>query len=66
MAGMRPRRGRLVLARGQGEGSRSGSVKIVKMEVGRDGDGEMVRFLYTTLAKQHRPEASPPCLKWWR
>ena len=34
--------------------------------VGRDGDGEMVRFLYTTLAKQRRPEASSPCLKWWR
>jgi len=27
--------------------------------VGRDGDGEMVRFLYTTLAKQRRPRSEP-------
>ena len=42
-----------------GEGSRR-----KKMGARMMGDAE--GFLYTTLAKQRRLEASPPCLKWWR
>ena len=66
---MRPRRGRRQIAGCTGQGRRESKWEREDGKDGRvetDGDGEMVRFLYTTLAKQRRPEASTPCLKWWR
>ncbi|KAH9205200.1 hypothetical protein DL95DRAFT_470775 [Leptodontidium sp. 2 PMI_412] len=43
----------------RGEGSR-------RRKLGARMKGDAEGFLYTTLAKQRRPEASTPCLKWWR